>query len=91
MSTCSSTSNIEEAHGYLFDKCEKSLPIQKKAKDLHMHAVHNINTFNATPGPVKRSTTITKREARVEVQTETSIKCCLWLCIQKWAQYEKAY
>ena len=90
MSTCSSTPNIEEDHGFPCDKCEKSLPNQKKAKDLHMLAVHNIKTYNTTPGPVRQSTTIKRCEAGVEIHTKTSIKCCLWFCMQKWAQYEKS-
>ena len=81
LSTCSTTTQNEEAYEPC-DKCEKPLPNQKKAKDLHMQAVHNIKTFKATPGPVRRSTTITRRKAGVEIQTRTSIKCglCNFAC-----------
>ena len=55
----------------------------KKEKDLHMKTVHNVKTLKATPGPVRRSTTITRSKARVKVQSITSIKCGLCSCVCK--------
>ena len=45
-----------------------------------MQTEHNIKTLKATPGPVKRSTTITRPKG--EVQTRASIKCilCSFVC-----------
>ena len=63
LSISSPNGNSAGEHGFPCDKCEKLMPNQKKAKDLHMQTEHNIKTFKATPGPIKRST------------TRTSIKC----------------
>ena len=70
LSISSPNGNSAGEHGFPCDKCEKLMPNQKKAKDLHMQTEHNIKTFKATPGPIKRST------------TRTSIKCgvCSFVC-----------
>ena len=70
LATSSHTTNNEEGYGFSCDKCDKSFPNEKKAKDLHMQTEHNIKTVKATPGPIKRST------------TRISIKCglCSFVC-----------
>ena len=89
LATSSHTTNNEEGYGFPCDKCDKSFPNEKKAKDLHMQTEHNIKTLKATPGPVKRSTTITRPKAKGEVQTRASIKCSLCsFVMQECAKYD---
>ena len=70
LATTNPTSSNKEANGFLCDRCDKSFPNNKSAKDLHMQRIHNIQTLQSTPGPVR---------------TRPSTKCnwCSYICKTK--------
>ena len=63
----SPTANNKEWNGFPCDRCDKSFPNNKLAKDLHMQRIHNIKTLQSTPGPIR---------------TRPSTKCnwCSYMC-----------
>ena len=70
LATRSPISNNKDSNGFPCDKCDKSFPNNKLAKDLHMQRKHNIKTLQSTPGPSK---------------TRPSTKCnwCSYMCKTK--------
>ena len=81
LSTHSSLLSQGESNGFPCDKCDRSFPNEKKAKDLHMQKVHNIKTLQSTPGPVNRNTRIVDKDNR----TRPTTKCtwCSYICKSK--------
>ena len=78
LATSSPTTNLEEGLGFPCDKCDKSFPNEKKAKDLHMQKVHNIKTLQSTPGPVYRNT-----EKDNRTRPTTNCTSCSYICKTK--------
>ena len=70
-----------EGQGYPCDKCDKRIPNNKAAKDLHMYRAHNMKTLQSTPGPAN----LRVKESSIEMKTRSSIKCslCSYTCKSK--------
>jgi hypothetical protein len=72
LATSSSTITNDNDGGFPCDKCDKSYPNEKLAKDLHMQRAHNIKSLQSTPG-------------EKSVKTRPSNKCtsCSYTCKNK--------